>query len=63
MSLDRNLGLSIGLVIVLWAVTSSITIAFQCRLPEPWDYINRSCFNRVSSLPTFVFTISPKCLE
>ena len=45
---DRRSGLVIGLLVALWATTTILTVAFQCRLPEPWDYVHQSCFNRVS---------------
>ena len=44
---DRKLGLAIGLLVVVSGVTAIITVAFQCHLPRPWDYVNESCFNRV----------------
>ena len=45
--LDRKLGLVIGLLVVVSGVTAIVTVAFQCHLPRPWDYVNESCFNRV----------------
>ena len=50
LALNRTSGLIIGLVVILWAVTGTVTAAFQCDLPSPWDYVNQSCFNRVSGL-------------
>lgn len=44
---DRSLALAIGLLVVVWGVTAIITVAFQCHIPRPWDYIDQSCFNRV----------------
>ena len=46
-ALDRKLGLGIGLLVVVSGVTAIVTVAFQCHLPRPWDYVHQSCFNRV----------------
>ncbi len=50
--LDRKWGLIIGSLVVLWAITAALAFAFQCHLPQPWDYVNQACFNRVSDLPS-----------
>ena len=52
LAFDRKFGSIIGLVVIMWALTAILTIAFQCSLPQPWDYVNQSCFNRVSVLPS-----------
>ena len=54
LALDRRSGLIIGVLVALWATTTIVAVAFQCRLPEPWDYIHHSCFNRVSGHPRLV---------
>lgn len=51
---DRKFGLVIGLLAVVWAVTAIVTLAFQCHMPKPWDYVNQSCFNRVRCFPDIV---------
>ncbi len=48
LALYRKVSLLIGLVVALWATTAILSAAFQCRLPRPWDYINNTCFSRVS---------------
>ena len=48
LAFDRKFGLVIGLLVVVWTATAIITVAFQCHIPKPWDYVNTSCFNRVS---------------
>ena len=54
LAFDRKLSLTIGLLVVTWAATAIVTVAFQCHIPHPWDYVNQSCFNRVSCLPDIV---------
>ena len=45
---DHRAGLYVGGGIILWALTAILGTAFQCHLPKPWDYLENSCFNRVS---------------
>ncbi|POR39145.1 Uncharacterized protein TPAR_00654 [Tolypocladium paradoxum] len=33
--------------IVLWAVSATITVLFQCYFPEPWNYSTGQCIHRV----------------
>ena len=35
----------------LWAITAIIAIAFQCRLPRPWEVLSERCFNQVCQEP------------
>ena len=44
----REAGLYLGALIVLWTVTSVLTVAFQCKLPYPWQDQNNTCLNQVS---------------
>ena len=46
-ALDRKLGLVIGLLVIVSGMTAIVTVAFQCHIPRPWDYVHESCFNRV----------------
>ena len=32
---------------LIWAITAVIAIAFQCRLPRPWEVSSGRCFNQV----------------
>lgn len=33
----------IGGLIILWAVFSILTLAFQCRIPRPWEFTISKC--------------------
>jgi hypothetical protein len=46
----RNLVHGTGVVVLAWAVTGFIVVLFQCQLPAPWDFINKSCIARVRRL-------------
>ncbi|KAM5341921.1 hypothetical protein ACJ41O_014952 [Fusarium nematophilum] len=35
-------------LIALWASSSVVASLFQCSLPNPWDYIEGQCFNRLA---------------
>lgn len=48
-SIDRMIGLCIGTVLIIWAVSSELVYAFQCQLPRPWVKINGRCINIVST--------------
>ena len=32
---------------LLWAIAAVVAIAFQCRLPRPWEVRSHHCFNQV----------------
>jgi hypothetical protein len=44
----KRLGLVLGIVTVLWALSAVFATAFQCRLPNPWMTIGNRCYSRVS---------------
>jgi hypothetical protein len=46
-----------GAVVLLWSAASIFAVAFQCRLPRPWDYLGGRCFDPVSQ----VFAIQTHC--
>ena len=54
-AIHRKLSIILGTSMVLWAVTSFVSGAFQCDLPRPWDHLRNKCFNRVSSVETLAF--------
>ncbi|MCJ1329041.1 hypothetical protein MMC10_005718 [Thelotrema lepadinum] len=35
-------------VVVAWTVSAIFAHAFECSLPNTWDYMNNSCFDRLS---------------
>jgi len=39
-----------GAVVLLWSIASIFAVAFQCRLPRPWDYLGGRCFDPVSQV-------------
>ncbi|KAL1965585.1 hypothetical protein VTN77DRAFT_5669 [Rasamsonia byssochlamydoides] len=47
-SLDQNIAWVLGIVITVWGFVSEFVVAFQCRLPRPWDYIDNTCVNRTA---------------
>ncbi|KAJ5356283.1 hypothetical protein N7517_010892 [Penicillium concentricum] len=47
-SLDRRFALVLGILIGLWTVVSIFTAAFQCGVPETWNYLYGSCFHRAA---------------
>ncbi|CAI7569436.1 unnamed protein product [Penicillium glandicola] len=47
-SLDRRFALVLGILIGLWAITSIFTAAFQCHLPQTWNYLHGTCFDRAA---------------
>jgi hypothetical protein len=46
-SLFEMANTSLEVFIILWGVAAEFAIAFQCRLPSPWDNISGKCFNTV----------------
>ncbi|TGO28537.1 hypothetical protein BPAE_0026g00270 [Botrytis paeoniae] len=36
----------LGLVISLWAITSILVVAFQCRSSKVWDSVAGECFSQ-----------------
>ncbi|TGO46529.1 hypothetical protein BOTNAR_0581g00040 [Botryotinia narcissicola] len=38
----------LGIVISLWAITSILAVAFQCRSSKVWDSISGECFNQTA---------------
>ncbi|KAJ5456637.1 hypothetical protein N7530_011911 [Penicillium desertorum] len=45
-SLDRRFALVLGISIAVWAIASIFTAAFQCRVPQTWNYLHGTCFDR-----------------
>ncbi|KAF7932468.1 uncharacterized protein EAE98_003767 [Botrytis deweyae] len=43
---ERQAAKAIGLIILLWTISSIFSSAFQCSVPRPWDRINGSCINQ-----------------
>lgn len=47
-SLDRRFALVLGIFIGLWTIASILTAIFQCNAPQIWNYLQGTCFDRVS---------------
>ncbi|OQE32642.1 hypothetical protein PENFLA_c001G08127 [Penicillium flavigenum] len=45
-SLDRRFALVLGISIALWTIASIFTAAFQCHVPQTWNYLHGTCFDR-----------------
>ncbi|KAJ5714106.1 uncharacterized protein N7483_011287 [Penicillium malachiteum] len=52
-SKDHLFALLIEIVTGIWAVVSIFGYAFQCSVPNTWDFWNGKCFNIVSHLSLF----------
>ncbi|KMU72290.1 hypothetical protein CISG_02939 [Coccidioides immitis RMSCC 3703] len=37
---------ALGTIVILWTMSSMFVVGFQCRLPEPWNYVNNICVGR-----------------
>ncbi|EED14604.1 conserved hypothetical protein [Talaromyces stipitatus ATCC 10500] len=44
----------LGGFIVMWMVTSVFALTFQCPLPDPWNYITKTCPSRVSFITNWL---------
>ena len=44
---------TVGLVTV-WLVVAVVCIAFQCKVPSPWNEVSGQCFNQVCKPPEIV---------
>jgi hypothetical protein len=42
---DRLITVGLGVFTIIWAVTGILTSAFQCKLPQTWNYLYSECFN------------------
>ncbi|CAG8277287.1 unnamed protein product [Penicillium nalgiovense] len=45
-SSDRRFALVLGISIALWTIASIFTAAFQCHVPQTWNYLRGTCFDR-----------------
>lgn len=46
--LDHKVAQGLMLATWGWAISFLISGALQCKLPEPWNYLDKNCFNQVS---------------
>ncbi|KAA6413953.1 MAG: hypothetical protein FRX48_02315 [Lasallia pustulata] len=46
--LYRQLCFGLEVVMILWALTAELVTAFRCPLPNPWNFLNRSCVSRAT---------------
>ncbi|KAJ5492314.1 hypothetical protein PEX2_087510 [Penicillium expansum] len=47
-SLDRRFALVLGIIIGIWTIVGIFTAAFQCNIPQTWNFLSGTCFNRVA---------------
>ena len=45
---QQHLAVYIGIFFSIWTVVTEFTFAFQCHLPNTWQFIGNACSNRVS---------------
>ncbi|MCJ1241865.1 hypothetical protein MMC14_009871, partial [Varicellaria rhodocarpa] len=43
---DHRLIYGLVSIVLIWAVSGEFAVAFQCRLPEAWNYQTETCDNR-----------------
>ena len=48
LALNNQLCLGVGALTILWAIVSLSVAAFQCHVPETWNFLSNSCINRTS---------------
>ncbi|KAJ5348420.1 uncharacterized protein N7506_001673 [Penicillium brevicompactum] len=46
---DHRLGRIVATVVIIWAVVTILGTAFECNVPQTWDFWNGRCINMVSS--------------
>lgn len=65
-ALDRRFALGLGTFVVLWTIAGVFTAAFQCSVPDTWDYLHGKCFHLVRVALTIpyrkILTQLPGCL-
>jgi hypothetical protein len=44
----RRFVVGFGTFIVAWCTASLVVVAFQCKLPRPWETLTPQCFDTVS---------------
>ncbi|KAJ6134019.1 hypothetical protein N7523_000341 [Penicillium sp. IBT 18751x] len=47
-TLDRRFALGLGVFVLLWTIAGVFTAAFQCSVPDTWDYLHGKCFHLVA---------------
>ena len=57
--LHHRMALIIGILIMIWALTSEFVVAFQCSIPDTWAFLQNNCINHVS--PAYLEDIGPGC--
>ena len=49
--------------VILWLVTAVVCIAFQCKVPTPWNEASGQCFNQVRTVPALTTVASGREAE
>ena len=44
---ERQIVWAIGWLVLVWALTAEIAMAFQCRPPYTWQLLSDRCYNLV----------------
>lgn len=45
-------------LVILWLVIAVVCIAFQCKVPTPWNEASGKCFDRVRTISALVTAAS-----
>lgn len=43
--------------IILWLFVAFVCIAFQCKIPTPWNYDSGQCFNQARTISAFMAAV------
>lgn len=44
----RSISLALAAGAAIWTITSIFGFAFGCELPEPWNFVEKKCIDRLS---------------
>ncbi|MCJ1319622.1 hypothetical protein MMC15_004958 [Xylographa vitiligo] len=45
---QKQMAVYIGIFVIVWTIITEFTFAFQCHIPNPWQFIDNECSNRSS---------------
>ncbi|CAG8979879.1 hypothetical protein HYALB_00002653 [Hymenoscyphus albidus] len=44
-SIHKRIGAAFSAFLILWGLGSEFAVAFQCRVPQPWNVVDHGCIN------------------
>ncbi|MCJ1384419.1 hypothetical protein MMC17_007535 [Xylographa soralifera] len=45
---QKQMAIVLGIFVTVWTIVTEFTFAFQCHIPNPWQFISNECSNRNS---------------